>query len=84
MAGSRYFTLLDIENAYWNTPFKVEDRDKTGFITPFGSFRYESMAFGVSGVPSMFEKVIYNVSLGLEDTECLVYLDDILIYNPNI
>jgi hypothetical protein len=29
MAGSRYFTLLDIENAYWNIHIKEEDRDNT-------------------------------------------------------
>ena len=32
---------MDIENAYWNIPIKEEDKDKTGFVTPFGSFRYE-------------------------------------------
>jgi hypothetical protein len=52
MAGSRYFTLLDIENAYWNIAFKEEYKDKTGFVTPFGSFMYERMAFGLSGAPS--------------------------------
>jgi hypothetical protein len=41
MAGSKYFTMMDIENAYWNIPIKEEDKDKTGFVTPFGSFRYE-------------------------------------------
>ena len=41
MAGSKYFTLLDIENAYWNMPIKEEDKDKTGFLAPFGSFRYK-------------------------------------------
>jgi hypothetical protein len=38
MAGSRYFTLVDIENAYWNIPIQEQDKDKTGFITLFGSF----------------------------------------------
>jgi hypothetical protein len=38
MAGSRYFTLINIENAYWNISIKMEDRDKTGFVTSFGSF----------------------------------------------
>jgi hypothetical protein len=40
MAGSRYFTLLDIENAYWNIPIRERDGDKTEFVTPFVSFRY--------------------------------------------
>jgi hypothetical protein len=84
VAGSRYFTLIDIENAYWNIPIKMEDRDKTGFVTPFGSFRYERMAFGFSGAPSTFQKVIDHVLLGLKDIECLIYLDDILIYSPTI
>jgi hypothetical protein len=53
IAGSKYFTLLDIENAYWNIPIK-EDKDKTGFVTPFGSFRYEKMAFGLEGAPATF------------------------------
>jgi len=39
MAGSRYFTLLDIESPYWHIPIHPADNDKTGFVTPFGSFQ---------------------------------------------
>jgi hypothetical protein len=84
MAGSKYFTLVDIENAYWNIPIQEQDKDKTGFITPFGSFRYEKLAFGLSRAPSTFYKVMDNVLLGLKDIECLVYLDDILIFSSNM
>jgi hypothetical protein len=41
MAGNKYFTPLDIENAYWIIPIKEEDKYKTDFVTPFGSFWYE-------------------------------------------
>jgi hypothetical protein len=41
-AGSSYFALVDVENAYWNIPIQEQDKDKTGFITPFGSFWYEN------------------------------------------
>jgi hypothetical protein len=84
MAGSKYFTLLDIENAYWNIPIKEEDRDKTGFVTPFGSFRYERMAFGLSGAPSTFQRVMDAMLVGLRDVEVLVYLDDLLIFSETI
>jgi hypothetical protein len=84
MAGSKYFTLVDIENAYWNIPIQEQDKDETGFITPFGSFQYESLAFGLSGAPSTFCKVMDQVLLGLKDKECLVYLDDILILCSNM
>jgi hypothetical protein len=52
MAGSRYFTLLDIESAYWHIPILPDDKDRTGFVTPFGSFRYERLADGLAGAPS--------------------------------
>ena len=84
MAGCKYFTLLDVENAYWNIPIKEEDKDKTGFLTPFGSFRYEKMAFGLAGAPATFSKVMDAVLVGLRDVDCLVYLDDLLIFSETI
>jgi hypothetical protein len=58
--------------------------DKTGFVTPFGSFRYEKLAFGLEGAPATFSKVMDAVLMGLRDEECLVYLDDILILSAII
>jgi hypothetical protein len=84
MAGSRYFTLLDIENAYWNIPIREGDKDKTGFVTPFGTFRDEPMAFGLSGAPSTFQRVMDAMLVGLRDVEVLVYLDDLLIFSETI
>jgi hypothetical protein len=84
MAGSKYFTLLDTENAYWNIPIREEDKDKTGFVTPFGSFRYERMAFGPSGAPSTFQRIMDAMLVGLRDVEVLVYLDDLLIFSETI
>jgi hypothetical protein len=81
MAGSKYLTVLEIENAYWNIHIKDEDKDKTGFVSPFGSFRYEKMAFGLAGAPATFSRVMDAVVVGLRDVECLVYLDDILIFS---
>jgi hypothetical protein len=84
MAGSKYFTVLDIENAYWNIPIKEEDKDETGFVTPFGSFRYEKMGVGLSGAPGTFSKVMDAVLVGLRDVEYLLYLDDILLFSETI
>jgi hypothetical protein len=51
MAGSRYFTLLDIENAYWNIPIREEDEDKTGFVTPFGKVKGKAIPVPGHGGP---------------------------------
>ena len=84
MAGSKYFTLLEIENAYWNIPIKEDDKHKNGFVMLCGSFRYEKMAFGLAGAPPTFSKVMDAVLMVFADVECLVYLDDILILSATI
>jgi hypothetical protein len=53
-------------------------------VTPFGSFRYEKMAFGLSGTPSTFQRIMDAVLVGLSDVECLVYLDDVLLFSETI
>jgi hypothetical protein len=84
MAGSRYFTVLDIQSGYWHIPIHPDDEDKTGLITPFGSFRYESLAYGLAGAPSTFQKIMDATLMGLKDIYALVYLDDILIFSDSI
>jgi len=41
LAGIRYFTFLDIENSYLNTPIKDGNNYNNGFPTPFSSWIYE-------------------------------------------
>jgi len=84
MAGSRYFTLLDIESAYWHIPIHTADKDKTGFVTPFGSFRCERLAYGLAGARNTFQRIMDTTLMGLKDIYALVYLDDILIFSNTI
>jgi hypothetical protein len=45
---------------------------------------YEKMAFGLAGTPATFLKVMDAMLVGVWDIECLVYLDDILIFRATI
>ena len=78
MAGSRYFTLLGVESAYWHIPIHPDDKDKTGFVMPFGSVQYERLANDLAGAASTFQKIMDVTLMGLKDIYALVYLDDIL------
>jgi hypothetical protein len=84
MAGSLYFTLLDIESAYRHIPIHPDDKDKTVFVTPFGSLRCERLVYGLSGAPSTFLKIMDATLMGLKDIYVLVYLDDFLIFSDTI
>ena len=84
VAGSRYFTLLGIESAYCHIPIHPDDKDKTGFVTPFRSFRYERLAYGLARAPSTFKKIMDVTLMGIKDIYALVYLDGILIFSDTI
>jgi hypothetical protein len=81
MAGGRYFTLLDVESAHWHIPILPDDNDKKGFITLFGSFRNERLAYGLAGAPSTFQKIMDATFMGLKDINALAYLCDIFIFS---
>ena len=53
-------------------------------MTPFGSFVFEKIPFGLDGAPAAFSKVMDAMLMGVWDVECLVYLDDILIFSATI
>lgn len=44
----------------------------------------EKMAFGLAGASATFSKVMDAMLMGVWDVECLVYLDDILIFSATI
>ena len=46
-AGCSLLCFLDCYSGYHQIPLKIEDQEKTSFITPFGAFYYTTMPFGL-------------------------------------
>lgn len=44
---SNYMTIHDLRSGYFQCPVRPEDRDKTAFISPLGTFRFKRMAMGL-------------------------------------
>ena len=59
---------------------RVEDREKTGFISPKGLYQFTTKPFGLSGAPATFQWLIDSVLRGTESFAG-VYLDDMVIYS---
>ena len=60
------------------------DKEKTTFVTPFGLHQFRVMPFGLSNVPSTFQRLMGLVLAGLSWSTCLVYLDDIITATNDI
>ncbi|TID16590.1 hypothetical protein E6O75_ATG11708 [Venturia nashicola] len=81
LQGARYYTKLDMKNAYYRIRIRPGDEWKTAFRTRYGHFEYLVMPFGLANAPATFQAYINKALSGLVDSICVVYLDDVMIYS---
>ena len=79
LAGSRWFSCLDLNSGYWQLEVDPEDRAKTAFVTREGLFQFKVMPFGLCNAPATFERLMETVLAGLHWKICLIYLDVIIV-----
>ena len=77
--GSCWFTTLDLLSGYWQVEVEEADRAKTAFCTPEGLYQFRVMPFGLCNAPACFQRLMDLVLSGLQWSQCLVYLDDIIV-----
>ena len=83
LAGSKWFSTLDLVSGYWQVEVDPQDREKTAFCTHEGLFEFRVMPFGLCNAPATFQRLMDTVLAGLQWSSCLVYLDDIIIPGGN-
>jgi hypothetical protein len=83
LAGSQYFTTLDLKAGYWQIPIDEQDKKKTAFVTTDGLYEFNVLPFGLSNAPATFQRIINSVLGALRWDITLVYLDDIIVYSPS-
>jgi hypothetical protein len=81
VAGSSYFTSLDLTSGYHQILISEEDRPKTAFRTPFGHFQFEVLIEGLTNALATFETVTNSVLHPYIRKFVVVYIDDILIFS---
>ena len=84
LAGSKYFSKLDLRSGYWQVGIKEADKHKTAFsVGPLGFFECYRMAFGLTNAPATFQRLMERCMGELHLKECLIYLDDIIIFSKS-
>ena len=81
---AKYFTKLDIKEAYHNVRIKKGDEWKTTFTSKYSTYEYLVMPFGLCNAPATFQRWINRTLQRFIDRGCIVYLDDVLIYSENL
>ena len=81
---AKWFTQLDLTNAYHWMRICEGDEWKTAFRTRYGHFKYQVMPFGFSNAPATFQGYVNKILAEKLDIFIIVYLDDILIYTEDL
>ena len=54
--GKKIFSTLDLRDGYWQIQLDEESLFLCTFNTPFGSYRFTRMPFGIKSVSEVFQK----------------------------
>jgi len=84
LGKSKVFSSLDGAGAFHNVTVREEDRKKTAFSTPFGSFQFRKLPFGLTNGPATYCRLIDLALAGVPPSVALPYLDDILVHSPSV
>ena len=79
LAGSSYFSTLDLASGYWQVGMSEESQEKTAFVTWNGLYEFKVMPFGLCNAPVTFQRLMEKVLSGVVREKCLIYMDDILV-----
>jgi len=77
LANKKYYTLLDLKDGYHQCELDQKSQKYCSFSTPFGTYQFLRLPFGLSSAPEKFQELIYKYFGHIKNVS--VYFDDILI-----
>ncbi|GAU31019.1 hypothetical protein TSUD_214550 [Trifolium subterraneum] len=78
-AKSKVFSFMDGFSGYNQIKMAVEDREKTAFITPWGTFCYKVMPFGLTNAGATYQRGMTTLFHDMMHKEIEVYVDDMIV-----
>ena len=80
LAGSSWFSTLDLKSGYWQVGMDPKDQEKTAFSALDQLWEFSVMPFGLCNSPATFSRLMDQVLRGVPSTACMKYLDDLIVH----
>ena len=75
--------MLDGFSGYNQVNVDTTYREKTTFTTPWGTFMYVRMTFGLTNAREMFQRAMDIHFMGQVNKFVVIYLDDIIVFSKS-
>ena len=80
LSGDKYFSKIDLSKGYWQINDPEEDRHKTAFVTPDGSYEFLKMPFGMVNSATTLKRGMKKLIDDFDGVD--YYWDDIIVHTP--
>jgi hypothetical protein len=81
VTGSSRMSMIDGFSGYNQISVFPEDREKTTFTTPWGTFMYDKIPFGLMNVGETFQGAMDIAFIGENEKILVIYLDEITVFS---
>ena len=83
-SGAVWYSTFDLRSGFHQVAMDPRDANKTAFVCHRGTFRFKKIPFGLCNAPATFHRLMDIVVACLNFEICLVYLDDIIVFNQSL
>jgi hypothetical protein len=83
-ASCTRLSFLDAYSGYNQIKLKVEDKEKTAFITPYGVFCYQVMPFVLKNAGATYQRMMHSCLGSQIGRNIQVYIDNVVITTKKI
>jgi hypothetical protein len=81
VVGANRMSMIDGFSGYNQIAMNEQDREKTAFTTPWGTFMYDKMSFGLMNAGATFQRAMDIAFVGERDKFVVIYLDDLTVFS---
>ena len=78
LGKSKYYSKINLSKGYWQIPVTEENLKKTAFVTPYSTYDFLRMLFGIKNLGATLVRGMRKILAGMSNVDS--YIDDLIIH----
>ena len=83
LARNSHYCFFDGYFSYNHIAIVVEDKEKSTFTCPYGTFAFRRMPFGLCNAPATFQRCMMSIFSDLVEEVMEIFMDDFSVYGSS-